>query len=123
MSQPVDPTGTEVGEPAAVQLLGEGVEGDHQVHLDADQRVEGEPELVLVGRAQVGRREHRDALVLPDPVADPGPAALDVVPRQAGLAVGAQDLVGGEPGVLGGRDHAYAGLVDRLAVLRRGSPR
>ena len=113
------PPGTQLGQPAAVQLLGEGVDRDHEVHLDTDQRVERQPDLVLVGRAEVGGGEHRDSLVLPHPVADARPAALDLRRESpASRWVRSSSWVASRASLLRGH-HLHPGGLERLACAAR----
>ena len=113
---PGGPAGTQLGEPASVELLGEGVGRDDEVHLDPDERVQGQPDLVLVGDAEVRRGQQRDPLVPPHPVADARPAPLDLAPGEPGRLVGAEQLVGGQPGLVRRGGHLHPRGLEGLAV-------
>ena len=105
LSQPVVRPDAQLGEPAAVQLLGERLERHHEVHLDPDQRVEG-----AAGSGPCRPRRGRASRAPRRPCAPrPGHRSAPSVPStswrdEPGVAVGAQQLVGGQPGLLGGRD-------------------
>ena len=109
-------SGTQLGEPASVELLGEGLGREDEMHLDPDERVQRQPDLVLVGDAEVRRGQQRHSLVPPHPVADPRPAPLDLAPGEPGRLVGAEQLVGGQPGLVRRGGHPSSGGLEGLAV-------